>query len=181
MKRSELPVEPFEGNMPALDGATAWLNSPPLSPAELRGRVVVVNFWTYSCINWLRSFPYVHAWWEKYKGHGLLVIGPHTPEFAFEKDVDNVAAVLEERRIDYPVPIDNDYALWSAFANRYWPALYFVDAQGRIRDHQFGEGRYEEFERVIQRLLAEADTESWTTACSRSMLAATKRRPIGTT
>jgi hypothetical protein len=149
----------FEGNMPPLDGATAWLNSEPLSPAGLRGRVVAVNFCTYSCINWLRSFPYVRAWSEKYKDHGLVVLGAHTPEFGFEHDVDTVARVLQERRVDYPVAIDNDYAVWDAFANRYWPALYFVDAQGRIRHHHFGEGGYEESERVIQQLLAEAGVD----------------------
>jgi thiol-disulfide isomerase/thioredoxin len=139
--------------MPSLDGATAWLGSEPLGPAELRGHVVLVNFWTWTCINWLRQEPYVRAWSQAYRDDGLIVIGAHTPEFSFEHDVDGVRRAIEERAIDYPVAVDNDYAIWSAFANRYWPALYFVDADGVIRDEYFGEGRYEESERVIQRML----------------------------
>ena len=139
--------------MPSLDGATAWLGSEPLGPAELRGHVVLVNFWTWTCINWLRQEPYVRAWSQAYRDDGLIVIGAHTPEFSFEHDVDGVRRAIEERAIDYPVAVDNDYAIWSAFANRYWPALYFVDADGVIRDEHFGEGRYEESERVIQRML----------------------------
>ena len=140
-------------HMPSLDGATEWLNSEPLGPAELRGHVVLVNFWTLTCINWLRQEPYVRAWSQAYRDDGLVVIGVHTPEFSFEHDIDGVRRATKERAIDYPVAVDNDYAVWSAFANHYWPALYFVDAEGIIRDHHFGEGRYEESERVIQRLL----------------------------
>jgi hypothetical protein len=139
--------------MPPLDGATAWLNSEPLGPAELRGRVVLVNFWTLTCINWLRQEPYVRAWSQEYRDDGLVAIGVHTPEFSFEHEIDGVQRATKERGIDYPVALDNDYAIWSAFDNHYWPALYFVDADGMIRDHHFGEGRYEQSERVIQRLL----------------------------
>jgi hypothetical protein len=139
-------------HMPSLGGATAWLNSEPLGPAELRGHVVLVNFWTWTCINWLRQEPYVRAWAQAYRNDGLVVIGVHTPEFSFEHDIDGVRHATRERAIDYPVAVDNDYEIWSAFANRYWPALYFVDADGIIRDDHFGEGRYEKSERVIQRL-----------------------------
>src|SRR5215211_657606 len=139
--------------VPALDGATGWLNSEPLGPAELRGRVVLVNFWTLTCINWLRQEPYVRAWSQAYRDDGLIVIGVHTPEFSFEHDVELVRKATKERAIDYPVAADNDYEVWSAFANHYWPALYFVDADGIIRDQHFGEGRYEKSERVIQRLV----------------------------
>src|SRR5713101_5032648 len=147
-------------HMPSLGGATAWLNSEPLDPAELRGHVVLVDFWTLTCINWLRTEPYVRAWSQTYRDDGLVVIGAHTPEFSFEHEIDRVRQAMKERGIDYPVAVDNDYAIWSAFDNHYWPALYFVDAHGIIRDHHFGEGRYEQSERVIQRLLgveAEAD------------------------
>jgi thiol-disulfide isomerase/thioredoxin len=147
-------VSVFSGvHMPSLDGATGWLNSEPLGPAELRDQVVLVNFWTLTCINWLRQEPYVRAWSQAYRDDGLLVIGVHTPEFSFEHDIDGVRRATEERGIDYPVAQDNDYAIWSAFANHYWPALYFVDRDGRIRDQHFGEGRYEQSERVIQELL----------------------------
>jgi pimeloyl-ACP methyl ester carboxylesterase len=139
--------------MPSLGGATGWLNSEPLGPAELRGHVVLVNFWTLTCINWLRQEPYVRAWSQAYRNDGLVVIGVHTPEFSFEHEIDRVRQATKERGIDYPVVVDNDYAIWSAFDNHYWPALYFVDADGIIRDHHFGEGRYEQSERVIQRLL----------------------------
>ena len=139
--------------MPALDGATGWLNSEPLGPAELRGRVVLVDFWTLTCINWLRTEPYVRAWARAYRDDGLVVIGVHTPEFPFEHEVDLVRRATIERGIDYPVAIDNNYEIWTAFENHYWPALYFVDRDGIIRDHHFGEGRYEESERVLQRLL----------------------------
>src|SRR5436190_20743229 len=138
--------------MPPL-AATEWLNSEPLGPAELRGHVVVVNFWTLTCINWLRQEPYVRAWSNAYRDDGLIVIGVHTPEFSFEHEVAGVRQAIEVRAIDYPVAVDNDYAIWSAFDNRYWPALYFVDADGVIRDQHFGEGRYEQSERVIQGLL----------------------------
>ncbi|HEY4629991.1 MAG TPA: redoxin domain-containing protein, partial [Blastococcus sp.] len=119
-----------EGRMPSLDGATGWLNSPPLTTEELRGRVVVVDFWTYTCINWLRTVPYVRAWAETYRDAGAVVLGVHTPEFWFERDVDNVRRAVQDRQISYPVALDNDYAIWTAFANMYWPALYVVDAQG---------------------------------------------------
>ena len=140
-------------HMPSLGGATAWLNSEPLDRAALGGRVVLVDFWTLTCINWLRTEPYVRAWSQAYRDGGLIVIGVHTPEFSFEREIDLVRRATKERGIDYPVAVDNDYEIWSAFANRYWPALYFVDADGVIRDQHFGEGRYEESERVIQRLL----------------------------
>ncbi len=147
---------PVEGSMPSLAGATEWLNSPPLTAAGLRGSVVLVEFWTYTCINWLRTLPYVRAWAEHYQDRGLVVIGVHTPEFDFEHDLDNVRRAVKDLRVDYPVAVDNDYAIWSAFDNHYWPALYFVDAQGQIRHHQFGEGRYEESEMLLQQLLTEA-------------------------
>jgi thiol-disulfide isomerase/thioredoxin len=140
----------------SLRNATAWLNSDPLTASGLRGKVVLVEFWTYSCINWRRQLPYVRAWAEKYKDQGLVVIGVHAPEFSFEKHVDNVRQAAKEMRIDYPIALDNDHAIWRDFNNEYWPALYFVDAQGRIRHHQFGEGEYEQSERIIQQLLAEA-------------------------
>ena len=147
---------PVEGELPSFGGATGWLNSAPLTPAGLRGNVVLTGFWTYTCINWLRQLPYLRAWTGKYSGHGLVVIGVHTPEFAFEHNADNVRRAVRDMRIDYPVAIDNDYAVWSAFGNHYWPALYFADAQGRIRHHHFGEGEYQQSEMVIQQLLAEA-------------------------
>ena len=141
-------------HMPSLGGATGWLNSEPLGPAELRGHVVLVNFWTLTCINWLRQEPYVRAWSQAYRDDGLVVIGVHTPEFSFEHEIDLACGeATKERGIDYPVAVDNDYEIWSAFDNHYWPALYFVDADGIIRDHHFGEGRYEQSERVIQQLL----------------------------
>jgi thiol-disulfide isomerase/thioredoxin len=140
-------------HMPSLDGATGWLNSEPLGPADLRGHVVLVNFWTLTCINWLRQEPYVRAWSRAYRDDGLIVIGVHTPEFSFEHEIDLVRQAVKEREIDYPVAADNEYEVWTAFANNYWPALYFVDRDGIIRDEHFGEGRYEESERVIQRLL----------------------------
>jgi thiol-disulfide isomerase/thioredoxin len=139
--------------MPSLGGATEWLNSEPLGPAELRGRVVLVDFWTLTCINWLRQEPYVRAWSQAYRNDGLIVIGVHTPEFSFEHETDRVRLATKERGIDYPVAVDNDYEIWSAFENHYWPALYFIDADGIIRDHHFGEGRYEQSDRVIQSLL----------------------------
>jgi cytochrome c biogenesis protein CcdA/thiol-disulfide isomerase/thioredoxin len=147
---------PVEGAMPALDGAVAWLNSPPLTVQQLKGKVVLVDFWTYSCINCLRALPYVKAWADKYRSQGLVVIGVHAPEFAFEKDLGNVRKAVAELGIDYPVAVDNDYALWRAFGNQYWPAHYFIDTQGRIRHHHFGEGEYKESEQVIRQLLAEA-------------------------
>jgi thiol-disulfide isomerase/thioredoxin len=140
-------------HMPSLGGATAWLNSDPLDSAALRGSVVLVDFWTLTCINWLRTEPYIRAWSQAYRDDGLVVIGVHTPEFSFEHDIGLVRQAIEERAIDYPVALDNDYGVWDAFANHYWPALYFVDAEGIIRDQHFGEGRYEQSERSIQRLL----------------------------
>ena len=147
---------PVEGQLPSLSGAVAWLNSPPLTVEGLRGKVVLVDFWTYSCINCLRAIPYVRAWAEKYRDQGLVVIGVHSPEFAFEKNIDNVRQAVKDLKVDYPVAIDNDYAIWRAFDNEYWPAHYFIDAQGRIRHHHFGEGEYNESEKIIQQLLAEA-------------------------
>ena len=151
---------PVEGEMPPLSGAVAWLNSPPLTRDALKGKVVLVDFWTYSCINCLRSIPYIRAWAEKYKDQGLVVIGVHAPEFAFERNIGNVKKAVSDLGIRYPVAIDNDYAIWRAFGNEYWPAHYFIDAQGRIRYHHFGEGEYDESERVIQQLLAEAGKTS---------------------
>jgi thiol-disulfide isomerase/thioredoxin len=147
---------PVEGRLPPLDRAAGWVNSQPLTPADLRGKVVLVDFWTYTCINWLRQLPYVRAWAEKYKDRGLLVIGVHTPEFRFEKDVDNVRRAAKDTKVDFPIAIDSDYAIWRAFDNQYWPALYLIDARGQIRHHQFGEGGYEKSEKIIQQLLGEA-------------------------
>jgi len=138
---------------PSLEGATGWINSEPLGTEELDGHVVLVNFWTLTCINWLRQEPYVRAWSQAYRDDDLVVIGVHTPEFSFEHEIDDVRRATREREIDYPVALDNDYAIWEAFANHYWPALYFISADGRIRDSHFGEGRYEELELLIQRLL----------------------------
>ena len=157
-------VLPIEGMMPPLDGAVQWINSPPLSAADLRGKVVLVDFWTYSCINCLRSLPYVNAWAEKYKDQGLVVIGVHAPEFAFEKDINNVAKAVKDLNISYPVAIDNNYAIWRGFNNQYWPAHYFIDGQGRIRGHHFGEGNYDESEKMIQQLLAEANNKPVSTS-----------------
>jgi len=140
-------------HMPSFAGTTEWLNSEPLGPAELRGHVVLVNFWTLTCINWLRQEPYVRAWSQAYRDEGLVVIGVHTPEFSFEHDVNGVQQAIVEREIDYPVAVDNHYRVWNAFDNQYWPALYFIDTEGIIRDHHFGEGRYEQSEHAIQRLL----------------------------
>ncbi len=154
--RNEFPVE---GELPAFDGATVWLNSAPLTPAGLRGQVVLVCFGTYTCINWIRSLPYVRAWADEYRGNGLAVVGVQTPEFEFEGDLDNVARAIKEMDVGYPLAVDNDYAVWRAFDNHYWPAVYFVDAQGRIRHHHFGEGDYETSEMVLQMLLREAGTD----------------------
>jgi thiol-disulfide isomerase/thioredoxin len=150
---------PAEGHLPRFDGATGWLNSPPLSVDDLRGRVVLVDFWTYTCINWLRTLAYVRAWAERYRNRGLVVIGVHTPEFPFERDVDNVRRAAENLNVRYPIALDSDYEIWRAFGNRYWPAVYIADANGRIRHHQFGEGGYDECERGIQQLLREAGAE----------------------
>jgi cytochrome c biogenesis protein CcdA/thiol-disulfide isomerase/thioredoxin len=144
-----------EGAFPSLDGAVGWLNSPPLKSSDLRGKVVLIDFWTYSCINCLRAIPYVEAWSEKYKSDGLVVIGVHTPEFAFEKDAGNIAKAIRDLKITYPVAIDSNYGIWKAFNNEYWPAHYFIDAEGMIRYHHFGEGEYDKSEEVIQQLLKE--------------------------
>jgi thiol-disulfide isomerase/thioredoxin len=147
---------PVEGHLPGFDGATGWLNSPPLTAADLRGRVVLVDFWTYTCINWLRTLPYVRAWAHQYQGHGLVVVGVHTPEFDFEHDLGNVRRAIADLEVDFPVAVDNDYTIWRAFDNHHWPARYLVDAQGAIRHHRFGEGDYDRSERIIQGLLADA-------------------------
>jgi cytochrome c biogenesis protein CcdA/thiol-disulfide isomerase/thioredoxin len=159
--RSDLPVE---GRVPSLNGAAEWLNSPPLTTEGLRGKVVLVNFWTYSCINCIRTTPYVRAWAEKYKDQGLVVIGVHAPEFAFEKKINNVRQAVRDFKISYPVAIDNDYKIWRAFENSYWPAHYLIDAKGQIRYHHFGEGNYRQTEQAIQDLLHEAGNEMATGA-----------------
>ena len=140
-------------HMPLLDGATEWVGSEPLGPDDLRGHAVLVDFWTLTCINWLRTEPYIRGWSQAYRDDGLIVIGVHTPEFGFEQEIDLVRSAVRERGIDYPVAVDNGYEIWSAFDNHYWPALYFVDREGVIVDQHFGEGRYEESERLVQRLL----------------------------
>jgi thiol-disulfide isomerase/thioredoxin len=147
---------PVEGRLPGFDGATGWLNSPPPATADLQGKVVLVDFWTYTCINWLRTLGYVRAWAQRYEEQGLVVVGVHTPEFPFERDVDNVRQAAEDMAVEYPIALDSDYAIWQAFDNRYWPAVYIADAQGRIRHHHFGEGGYEECEMIIQMFLREA-------------------------
>jgi thiol-disulfide isomerase/thioredoxin len=144
---------PVEGRLASFEGAAGWLNSPPLTPEELRGKVVLVDFWTYTCINWLRTLAYVRAWSDRYADQGLVVVGVHTPEFPFERDVDNVTRAVAAMDVRYPVALDPDYSVWDAFANRYWPAAYIADAEGQIRHHHFGEGAYDEQERVIQSLL----------------------------
>jgi thiol-disulfide isomerase/thioredoxin len=146
---------PVEGQLASFDGATGWLNSPPLTAADLRGRVVLVNFWTYTCINWLRQLPYVRAWADRYTDHGLTVLGVHTPEFDFEHDLGNLRRQVKDLGVGYPVVLDNDYRIWGAFDNHYWPALYFVDAHGQIRHHRFGEGDYEMSEMVLHQLLTD--------------------------
>ena len=147
---------PFEGRLASFDGATAWLNSEPLTPQGLRGRVVLVDFWTYTCVNWLRTLPYVRAWAAKYKDAGLTVVGVHTPEFGFEGDLANVIAQSRNLGVEYPIAVDSDYQVWGAFANHFWPAVYIADAEGRLRHHHFGEGEYAQTEMVIQRLLLDA-------------------------
>ena len=151
-----VPPLPVEGELPSFAGATTWLNSPPLKAADLRGRVVLVEFGTYTCINWLRTVPYVRAWADTYKDQGLVVIQVHAPEFEFEKDLDNVRRELKREGVNFPIAVDNEHAIWQAFGNQYWPALYFADGKGQIRHHRFGEGDYEQSEAVIQQLLAEA-------------------------
>lgn len=157
-QNDKLPRAPrlrVEGEMPSLDGATGWLNSPPLTATGLRGKVVLIDIWTYTCINWLRTLPYVRAWAAKYKEPSLVVIGVHSPEFEFEKNVDNIRRAVTAMRIGYPVAIDSNFAIWRALRNQYWPALYLVDAQGRIRFHHHGEGEYVQSEAAIQQLLSE--------------------------
>jgi thiol-disulfide isomerase/thioredoxin len=150
-------TDQFNGQpeLASLERADAWLNSPPLTASALRGKVVLIDFWTYTCINWLRTLPYLRAWDEKYRDQGLVVIGVHAPEFSFEKDLNNVRRSVKDMGIGYPVAVDSEHLIWRAFDNQYWPALYFIDSQGRVRHHQFGEGSYEESEKVIQELLAE--------------------------
>jgi len=145
-----------QSELASIERATEWLNSQRLTQSELQGKVILVDFWTYTCINWRRTLPYVRAWAEKYKDKGLVVIGVHTPEFSFEKNADNIRWAIKEMRVDYPVVVDSDYVIWRAFRNNYWPALYFVDSRGRVRHHFFGEGSYEQSEMVIQALLTEA-------------------------
>jgi len=157
---------PFDHDLPSFRGATGWINTEPLSLADLRGKVVLVEFWTYTCINWRRTLPYVRAWAKKYKDAGLVVIGVSTPEFSFEKNIANVRQAVKEFKMDFPIAIDDNYAVWRAFNNEYWPALYFIDEQGRIRDHQFGEGNYEKSEMIIQQLLAEAGAKNVPTGIS---------------
>ena len=159
MEQLDPPVEkslPVEGRLPSLDHATAWLNSPRISADSMRGKVVLIDFWTYTCINWRRTLPYLREWAQKYKNQNLVVIGVHTPEFGFERDLDNVRRNAKDENVEYPIAVDSDYAIWRAFDNHYWPALYFIDAEGRIRHHVFGEGEYEQSEQIIQQLLAEA-------------------------
>jgi thiol-disulfide isomerase/thioredoxin len=144
-----------QSELAALERASAWLNSPPLTAQELRGKVVLVDFWTYTCINWLRTLPYVRAWAEKYRDKGLVVIGAHAPEFSFEKNLDNVRRAVKDMRVDYPVAVDSEHVIWRGFRNQYWPALYFIDSQGRVRHQYFGEGAYDQSEMVIKKLLAE--------------------------
>lgn len=152
-KAAKLPIE---GQLASFSGATGWLNSEPLTPADLRGYVVLVDFWTFTCVNWLRTFPYVRAWAQKYRDKGLLVIGVHTPEFPFEGDIDNVRKQAKALGVEYPIAVDTNYGVWRAFDNNYWPAVYVADAMGRIRSHHFGEGAYEMSEMIVQQLLADA-------------------------
>jgi hypothetical protein len=145
-----------EGHLPGFDGATGWLNSEPLTADDVRGKVVLADFWTYTCINWLRTLGYVRSWFEKYRDQGLVVVGVHTPEFPFEAEPDNVARAVNDLRVEFPVALDPDYAVWQDFSNHYWPAVYIADAEGRIRHHQFGEGGYEECEMVVKQLLRDS-------------------------
>jgi thiol-disulfide isomerase/thioredoxin len=147
---------PIEGKLPSFGGASGWLNSQPLAATGLRGKVVLVDFWTFTCVNWLRTLPYLRAWNSRYKDRGLVVIGVHTPEFSVEHETENIRRAAQQMRVDYPIAVDNDYAVWRAFDNAYWPAVYIADAQGRVRYHHFGEGEYEQTEKVIQQLLREA-------------------------
>jgi hypothetical protein len=159
MSVSERLLSTSEGAVPSLDGATSWVNSEPLTPADLRGKVVAFDFCTYTCINWLRTMPYVRAWYEKYRDRGFVVVGVHTPEFPFERDLDNIRPQLAARGVEYPVAVDSDYGVWQAFDNHYWPALYIADGSGEIRYHHFGEGRYDDSEQAIQMLLHDAGAD----------------------
>jgi cytochrome c biogenesis protein CcdA/thiol-disulfide isomerase/thioredoxin len=181
MMMSGKPSEalPIEGEIPSLSGATSWLNSPALAAEELRGKVVMVDFWTYSCINCLRALPYVKTWYEKYKDHGLVVIGVHAPEFAFEKDPANVRRAVSELGVAYPVALDNNYAIWQGFNNQYWPAHYFIDATGHIRSHHFGEGNYEESEHTIRQLLTQAGYANLPAPGMESATAGTAAKAVG--
>src|SRR5262245_35511363 len=161
------PALAVEGELPELSGGIGWLNSGPLSAKALRGKVVLIDFWTYTCINSLRPLPYIRAWADKYKPAGLVVIGVHTPEFSFEKERVNVETAVRGLKVEFPVAIDSDYRIWNAFANQYWPALYFVDAKGRIRHHYFGEGEYAQAEAVLQKLLEEAGSTGFDGAAVR--------------
>jgi thiol-disulfide isomerase/thioredoxin len=152
---------PSEGRLPPFHGATGWLNSEPLTPEGLRGRVVAVQFWTYTCINWLRTLPYMRGWAAKYQDLGLTVVGVHTPEFRFERDVDNIVTSALDLTVEYPIAVDSNYAVWRAFANHYWPALYIADGQGQVRYHHFGEGEYAMSEMVVQQLLRETGEEGF--------------------
>jgi thiol-disulfide isomerase/thioredoxin len=156
----EQPELPIEGRLASFDGATGWLNSEPLTPEGLTGRVVLVDFWTYTCVNWLRTLPYVRAWAAKYRDAGLTIVGVHTPEFGFERDLDNIVALSRTFRVEYPVAIDSEYRVWRAFANHFWPAAYIADGEGRIRFHHFGEGEYAMTEMVIQQLLRDRGAEA---------------------
>jgi thiol-disulfide isomerase/thioredoxin len=153
------PALPVEGRLASFAGATGWLNSEPLTPEGLRGRVILVDFWTYTCVNWLRTLPYVRAWAAKYRDHGLTVIGVHTPEFGFERNIENIVTQSRTFGVDYPIAVDSGYAVWRAFANHYWPAVYIADEEGRIRHHHFGEGEYAQTEMVIQQLLMDAGVD----------------------
>ncbi|RYY74041.1 MAG: cytochrome c biogenesis protein DipZ [Gammaproteobacteria bacterium] len=171
MSRNADGGAPYEGELPELDGVTSWLNSPPLASTQLRGKVLLIDFWTYSCINCLRALPYVNSWYSKYKDYGLVVIGVHSPEFAFEKDESNVKRAVKNLDINYPVALDNNYAIWQAFNNQYWPAHYFIDAQGKIRSHHFGEGKYDESEQKIRDLLTEAGAQNLPEPASKNVKA----------
>jgi len=171
MSRNVGGGSPNEGELPTLDGATSWLNSAPLVSTELRGKVVLIDFWTYSCINCLRALPYVKTWYEKYKDYGLVIIGVHSPEFAFEKDEANVKRAIKNLDINYPVALDNNYAIWQAFNNQYWPAHYFIDAKGKIRSHHFGEGKYDESEQKIRDLLTETGVQNLPEPASKNVKA----------
>jgi thiol-disulfide isomerase/thioredoxin len=157
---------PSEGSLPFLRGATEWINSPALTADNLRGKVVLVDFWTYSCINWRRTLPYLRAWHSKYEAHGLVIIGVHSPEFSFEREIENVRRAAKDMQIEYPIAIDNDYAIWRAFNNEFWPALYFADKDRHIRHHKFGEGEYDKSELVLQQLLANAGTSGFDSGLS---------------